>query len=393
KKRQSIGRAAESFQSMLFASFRSVRKKGGGERLLGESPFLTALIKLPRELHIQILSSLCLADLLSLRLTSRALSDLVSSCGPALVRHWVRFKMGTLHTRLYPPPRPNEADLPYLFAMRRRHIASVRLTRELARFVLNDTLRHTNERQRQMWASVYEKMIPLVFGVGYFLEEHRRAILERDLGRIRPRSHIGYDICTAPASGSMTDTERRILRRLDPPLRLQFFYMYCFILQVLTRKLRPPTYAGSVEKVLRGWHGKPACAEDVAFVLVLGGVGQIAKLLACRSFSERRRLLHVFITRMSPHESASWRKHWRDVGVTSPALLDDIPCSTIRITQLDQIWEPLVQQGMSAERSEFTAKEKQRFAEVMASRGFLNEVMGYDILRGRPAVGDEEDEE
>ncbi|CAI6338404.1 unnamed protein product [Periconia digitata] len=389
RKRHSIGRAAESFQTMLSASLRSMRRKGAGEGLSGKSPFLAALVRLPRELHIQILSSLCIADLLSLRLTSRTLNDLVTCCGSALVRHWVRHKMGTLHTRLYPPPRPNEADLPYLLAMRRRHIASVRLTRQLARFVLHDTLKHTSERQRQMWASVYEKMIPLVFGVGYFLEEHRRAILERDLGRIRPRSHIGYDICT---EGSIADAERKILMRLDPPLRLQFFYMYCFILQVLTRKLRPPTYTGSVEKVLRGWHGKPACAEDVAFVLILGGVGQVAKLLSCRNYGERRRLLHMFITRLSPHESVSWRKHWRDVGVTSPALLDDIPCSTIRITQLDQIWEPLVVEAMRAESREFTALEKQRFAEVMASRGFLNELMGYDILRGRPAVADDSDD-
>ncbi|KAF1956470.1 hypothetical protein CC80DRAFT_492039 [Byssothecium circinans] len=389
-KRASIGKAAESFQSRLIASFRHVRKRGSGEQLPPESPFLIAFLRLPSELLIHILSDLGIADLLSLRLTSRALNDLISSCGPALVRHWVKHKMGSLHTRLYPPPRPNEADLQYLLSMRRRHIASVRLTRELAHFVLNDTLKHTNERQRQLWASVYEKMIPLVFGVGYFLEEHRRVILERDLGRIRPRSHIGYDICT---TGGIMGMERKILIKLDPPLRLQFFYMYCFILQVLTRKLRPPTYAGSVEKVLRGWHGKPACAEDVAFVLVLGGVGQVAKLLACPNFSDRRRLLHAFITRLSPHESVSWRKHWRDVGVTSPALLDDIPCSSIGITQLDQIWEPLIVQGMKPESREFTQQDKERYREVTASRNFLNEFMGYDILRGRPPDADDSDDE
>jgi hypothetical protein len=346
-----------------------------------------AFLRLPSELHIQILSELCIADLLALRIASRALNELILGCGPAFVRFWVKHKMGTLHTKLYPPPRTNEADFQYLLALRRRHIASVRLTRELADFVLNDTLKHTSQRQRQMWSSVYEKMIPLVFGVGYFLEEHRRVILERDLGRIRPRSHIGYDICTTPA---ITQPERRILKKLDPPLRLQFYFMYCFILQVLTRKLRPPTYAGSVEKVLRGWHGRPACAEDVAFVLVLGGVGQVAKLLACRNYSDRRRLLHNFITRLSPHESVHWRKHWRDVGVTSPALLDDIPCSSIGITQLDQIWQPLVAEGMQSENGEFTQQEKDTYEEISASRHFINQLMGYDILRGRPPDSDDE---
>lgn len=277
-----------------------------------------------------------------------------------------------------------------LVSMRRRHIASIRLTRELASFVLKDTLRHTSQRQREMWASVYEKMIPLVFGVGYFLDEHRRVLLERDLGRIRPRSHVGYDICATPG---IPVHEKRILDRLDRPLRLHFFYMYCFILQVLMRKLRPPTYAGSVEKVLRGWHGRPACVEDVAFVLILGGVGAVAKLLACENYSERRRLLHSFITRLSPHENAHWRKHWRDLGVTSHALLDDIPCSSIGITQLDQIWAPLVAEGMRPQSMEFTQHEKDRYEQVMASRNFVNEFMGYDILRGRPADDDDYEDE
>jgi hypothetical protein len=272
--------------------------------------------------------------------------------------------------------------------MRRRHIASVRLTRELANFVLKDTLRHTSERQRQLWTSVYEKMIPLVFAVGYFLEEHRRVILERDLGRIRPRHHIGYDICTTPG---ITEEERAIFKRLDQPLRLQYFYMYCFIVQVLTRKLRPPTYAGSLEKFVRGWTRQPACNEDIAFVLVLGGISQVAKLLSCSNYSDRRRHLHTFITRLSPHESVAWRSHWRDVGVISPALLDDLPCASIGITQLDQIWEPLIKDMMRPESREFTEHQKREFLEVRASKKYVNELMGYDILRGRPAEGDDSD--
>ncbi|KAK7193184.1 uncharacterized protein CC84DRAFT_1166481 [Paraphaeosphaeria sporulosa] len=385
-----FGRAAESFQHKLIASFRSVRRSGLGEELAQNgSRLYRALLLLPNELLVQILCELFIADILALRRASRALNELVTACGPALVRFWVKHKMGSLHTKLYPPPRTNEAHLQYLLAMRRRHIASIRLTRELATFVLKDTLRHTNQRQKEMWASVYEKMIPLVFGVGYFLEEHRRILLERDLGRIRPRSHIGYDICTTPG---ITSQERKILKSLDPPLRLQCFYMYCFILQVLMRKLRPPTYAGSVEKVLRGWHGKPACVEDIAFVLILGGVGAVAKLLACENYSERRRLLHSFITRLSPHENVRWREHWRDLGVTSHALLDDIPCSSIGITQLDQIWTPVIVEGMSAQSMEFTPYDKDRYEEVVASRSFLNELMGYDILRGRPPDEDDSDD-
>lgn len=101
--------------------------------------------------------------------------------------------MGSLHLQLYPAPKPHAADFPFLLAMRRRHIASIRLTRQLADHLVGDPLQQQCPRHRQLWTSVYERMLPLVFGVGYFLDEHRRVVLERDLGRIRPRSHIGYD--------------------------------------------------------------------------------------------------------------------------------------------------------------------------------------------------------
>lgn len=286
--------------------------------------------------------------------------------------------MGNLHLRLYPTTRPTETDFQYLLAMRRRHIASIRLSRQLANFLLGDVHEQVDSRQKQLWTSVYEKMMPLVFGVGYFLEEHRRAILDRDLGQIRPRSHIGYDICT---TGCMTSQDMNTMKKMDAPLRLQYFYMYCFILQVLRRKLRPACRTRTVGNFLRGWSNHPACSEDIAFFLILGGIGQVAKLLACPTYHDRRRHLHAYITHLSPHASKCWRSHWKDIGVVSPALLDDIPCTSIGITQLDQIWEPGIAEMMKPASRAFTAQDKARYEEIRASKKYINEIMGYNILR------------
>ncbi|CAN9105770.1 unnamed protein product [Alternaria sp. RS040] len=212
----------------------------------------------------------------------------------------------------------------------------------------------------------------------------------RDLGHIRPRSRIGYHVRT---TGGITNQERKILKNLDAPLRLQYFYMYCFIVQVLLRKLRPSSRTGAVEKFLRGWSNQPACSEDIAFLLILGGTGQIAKLLACPMYSDRRRYLLAYRTHMSPHTSKCWRRHWKDAGVVSPALLDDIPCTQIGITQLDQIWVPLIAHMMEPGARNFTEQERIRYEEVKMSKKFINEVMGYDILRGRAADGGESDDE
>lgn len=328
--------------------------------------------------------------MLNLRRTSRVLNALVTGNAPALVRYWVKHRMGNLHLQLYPAPSPHAAGFPFLLAMRRRHIASIRLTRQLCHHLLGDPLEQSCPRQRQLWSSVFERLQPMVFGVGFFLDEHRRLLLERDLGRIRPRSHIGYDICT---TAGITNQERAIMKKLDRPLRLQYFYMYCFIVQVLQRKLRPSSRTSTVERLLRGWPTQCAWAEDIAFILLLGGIGQIAKLLACPTYNERRRYLDAFILHLSPHASRCWRRHWRDLGVTSPALLDDIPCAKIGITQLDQIWWPLIEQMMQPGSREFSEEAKARHEEVKMSRKYINEVVGYDILRGRTADGSVSEEE
>lgn len=335
-------------------------------------------MRLPNELHVLILSQLSISDLLALRRTCRILNVLVAGSAPSLGRYWVKHRMGNLHLRLYPTARPTDADFHYLLAMRRRHIASIRLSRQLVNCLLGDLQDQVDPRQKQLWTSVYEKMMPLVFGVGYFLEEHRRAVLDRDLGQIRPRSHIGYDVCT---TGSMTAHDIKTMKRMDAPLRLQYFYMYCFMLQVLKRKLRPSCRTRTVGNFLRGWSNHPASSEDIAFFLILGGIGQVAKLLACPTYADRRRYLHAYITHLSPHASKCWRAHWKDIGVNSPALLDDIPCTSIGITQLDQIWSPGIAELMKPERRASTAAEKLRYDEVQGSRKYINEIMGYDILQ------------
>ena len=191
----------------------------------------------------------------------------------------------------------------------------------------------------------------------------------------------------------MTAHDMKIMKRMDAPLRLQYYYMYCFMLQVLKRKLRPPCRTRTVGNFLRGWSNHPACSEDIAFFLILGGIGQVAKLLACPTYADRRRYLHAYITHLSPHASKCWRAHWKDVGVISPALLDDIPCTSIGITQLDQIWAPVIEELMKPEKHTLTAAEKMRYNELQGSRKYINEIIGYDILQlSAPGCVDMEDE-
>jgi hypothetical protein len=74
-------------------------------------------------------------------------------------------------------------------------------------------------------------------------------------------------------------------------------------------------------------------------------------------------------------------------------LLDDLPCTKIGITKLDQIWRPLIAQMMRPESREFSEQERTCYEELAISNKFINEIMGYDILQGRHPDGEDSDNE
>jgi hypothetical protein len=65
------------------------------------------------------------------------------------------------------------------------------------------------------------------------------------------------------------------------------------------QKLRPPTYAGTIERKLRGWDRTPASDADVAQVLVYGGMEEVLKIMVIPTYSARLQALNVAIDRIN----------------------------------------------------------------------------------------------
>lgn len=95
--------------------------------------------------------------------------------------------------------------------------------------------------------------------------------------------------------GSSQKIEKRIIDSYNPKQLLQVHQMYKLLLAAFVRKLRPPSYAGRLERSLRGWSKTPASQDDIAKVLLLGGIREVKRIIEVKTYAARRTALDEFI--------------------------------------------------------------------------------------------------
>ncbi|MCJ1226332.1 hypothetical protein MMC12_002982 [Toensbergia leucococca] len=139
-------------------------------------------------------------------------------------------------------------------------------------------------------------MRPLLLMIFHFFENYRIA---RTKSNNMDRAITSED--------ELVEVETRIMELYEPNDLYQAHAMYKFLILVITRKLRPPTYAGKMERSLRGWRQKPATSAEMAKLVVLGGLEAVAEVVKCDSYRARRTTLDKFLSRVLPPEEHDQR--------------------------------------------------------------------------------------
>lgn len=110
--------------------------------------------------------------------------------------------------------------------------------------------------------------------------------------------------------GTHQEIEKRIIDRYDPKQLLQVHQMYKLLLAAFVRKLRPPSYAGRLERSLRGWGKTPASQDDIVKVLLVGGIREVKRIIEIKSYAARRKALDEFIETLTlPKEDDDTRSN------------------------------------------------------------------------------------
>ncbi|KAL8923313.1 MAG: hypothetical protein Q9208_004713 [Pyrenodesmia sp. 3 TL-2023] len=158
---------------------------------------------------------------------------------------------------------------------------------------MDSLIRKTSaHRMQAMYAPVIDKMVnnlkPHLMIISHMLEAYRSSVadLVRD-----PSTSIHKDRTDSTKSPQAWRKEIDILREYNEVQVFTTEKVFELLKKTLRRQLRPISYAGSLERRLRGWSKPPASQEQVVSLMVFGGLSAVKKVMVIKSYDIRMRAL------------------------------------------------------------------------------------------------------
>ncbi|KAI1403003.1 hypothetical protein F4819DRAFT_250938 [Hypoxylon fuscum] len=256
-------------------STEATKKKG--------TPFDQLFLALPNELKIQIIASLPLSDILSLRLASRSWHAMITVNEFPIARYHLEHHVPVYAKRLYPVPDPSAIRLHYLCGIwHRLHVAS-KLSYLICERVTKEIFLRTTEAQRLDFEPQYERMrrrlIPLLFTVFHFFETYRTLHIEYI------KEH-GHGLSREPYT--INPIEAKIMSMYDDQTLLRVHQVFPLVVSSFCRRLRPPTYVGRFERSLRGYLKDRPPDEFYVAAMCVGGLRQVERFWEIKGYNSRR---------------------------------------------------------------------------------------------------------
>ncbi|KAI2616554.1 hypothetical protein GGR54DRAFT_631684 [Hypoxylon sp. NC1633] len=247
------------------------------------TPFDQLFLALPNELKIQIIASLPLSDVLSLRLASRSWHAMITVNEFPIARYHLEHHVPAYAKRLYPAPDPSAIRLHYLCGIwHRLHVAS-KLSFLISERVTKEIFLRTTEAQRLEFEPQYERMrrrlIPLLFTIFHFFETYRTLHVEYI------KEH-GHGLSREPYT--LNPIEQKIMSMYDDQTLLRVHQVFPLVVSSFCRRLRPPSYVGRFERSLRGYLKDRPPDEVYVTAMCVGGLRQVERFWEIKGYNLRR---------------------------------------------------------------------------------------------------------
>ncbi|PHH61300.1 hypothetical protein CDD81_530 [Ophiocordyceps australis] len=242
------------------------------------------VLDLPSELQAQILSSLPLTDLLNLRLASKSWHALVTLNESPIVRYHLKNHIPAYALRLYPVNDASDYTFYHLCSLWHRLHVAAKLAFMMCEWITKGIFLRQTEAQRSAFQPQHERMrrrlIPLLFTIFHFFETYRRLHIKYI------KEHQGRGLGRTPYTWN--PIEREIMAMYDDQTLLRVHEVFPLVISSFCRRLRPPTYAGLVERSLRGYIRERPADHIHAAILCLGGLRQVERLWETKGYNSRR---------------------------------------------------------------------------------------------------------
>ena len=258
------------------------------------------LLALPNELQAQVIAPLPIHTILTLRLVSKSFHTLITLNEASIARYHATNSLPAYALRLYPLPDPTAINLHYLCSIwHRLHVAtklSIMISAQATKEIFlrtTDALRLEFEPQHRR---MRQRLVPLIFALFHFFETYR------DL-HVRHLATGGTPIHLQPFT--LNPIECQVMAMYDDRTLLKVHQVFPLVMSSFSRRLRPPSYAGRVERSFKGYLKDRPADEVYATIISVGGLRQAQRFWETKGYNSRRAAVDTwygFVTR-SPVES------------------------------------------------------------------------------------------
>ncbi|KAK5189197.1 hypothetical protein LTR92_010829 [Exophiala xenobiotica] len=291
-----------------------------------------AFFSLPDEINVQILCYLSQADIFALRLTSRSLYVFLQSHARPITRavlaqcaydrtadeveedHVVErkaeYSCNYIRT-LYPQPTPC-TSMDYLLQMlRRQHqidkMLSVTMSFVQMRIYMMPSCPRF-EDFRPYKRKLARRMHLAAWTIYHFLENYRDILIHahpehQPVGENPYAEGSPSDEPALPSLSSCRQCNESLKSVLDSYPGTEIipaYHFYDLCRQHLRALSRAPSYAGTIERRLRGWSRKCPTEADLALFVVFGGIPELSKLSMLKgSYSQRIDAIATFTDKVT----------------------------------------------------------------------------------------------
>ncbi|KAI4870477.1 hypothetical protein F4820DRAFT_258000 [Hypoxylon rubiginosum] len=254
------------------------------------TPFDQLFLALPNELKIQIIASLPLSDVLSLRLASRSWHAMITLNEFPIARYHLEHHVPVYAKRLYPVPDPSAIRLHYLCGIWHRLHVAAKLSYLICERVTKEIFLRTTEAQRLEFEPQYERMrrrlIPLLFTIFHFFETYRTLHVEYI------KEH-GHGLSREPYT--INPIEAKIMSMYDDQTLLRVHQVFPLVISSFCRRLRPPSYVGRFERSIRGYLKDRPSDEVYVTAMCIGGLRQVERFWEIKGYNLRRGAVDTWV--------------------------------------------------------------------------------------------------
>ena len=168
-----------------------------------------------------------------------------------------------------------------------------------------------------------QRLVPLVFTLFHFFETYRNLHVKHLEASGTPLRHQPF---------TLNPIECQVMAMYDDKTLLKVHQVFPLVISSFSRRLRPPSYAGRLERSIKGYLKDRPADEVYATIIAIGGLRQAQRFWETKGYNARRAAVDAwygFITR-TPVEAAPKSKMSRitHLGRKKSAPKDEGPSYT-----------------------------------------------------------------